>query len=99
MTLDKVAKAVLSARLDDCRPQNKGSGVMNIDGVETFRGTMQGRTPEDERATVIVLRRGEGLNGRVWLTFNGAIKTTVVMTNPETSELVELLGDAQIASG
>jgi hypothetical protein len=65
---------VLSARLDDCRPQNKGSDVMNIDGVETFRGTMQGRTPEGERATVIVLRRGEGLNGRVWLTFNGAIK-------------------------
>lgn len=40
MTLDKVAKAGPSARLDDCRPQDKGSDVMNIDGVETFRGTM-----------------------------------------------------------
>jgi hypothetical protein len=72
---------------------------MNVDGVETFRGAMQGRTPEGEGATVIVLRRGEGPNGRVWLTFNGAIKTTVVMTNPETAELVGLLGDAQRAPG
>ena len=71
---------------------------MSIDGVETFRGTMKGRTPEGYNATVIVLRRGEGLNGRVWLTFNGAIKTTVVMTDPETEKLVELLGDAQKAS-
>jgi len=68
---------------------------MGTDGVETFRGTMQGRTPEGYGATVIVLRRGEGPNGRVWLVFDGAIKTTVVMTNPETNELVELLGDAQ----
>jgi hypothetical protein len=30
----------------------------------------------------------------VWLTFNGAIKTTVVMTNPETACLVELLNKA-----
>jgi hypothetical protein len=68
---------------------------MSIDGVETFRGTMQGRTPDGYDATVIVLRRGEGQNRRVWLTFNGAIKTTVVMTDPETEELVGLLGDAQ----
>jgi hypothetical protein len=68
---------------------------MSIDGVETYRGTMQGRTPEGHGATVIVLRRGESPHGRVWLTFNGAIKTMVVMTDPETKELVGLLGDAQ----
>lgn len=67
------------------------------ESLETFRATMQGRTPEGDRATVIVLRRGMGSTARVWLTFSGAIKTTVVMTNPETAELVELLGDAQVA--
>lgn len=30
--------------------------------------------------------------GRTWLTFDGAIKTTVVMDDPETEQLVELLG-------
>jgi hypothetical protein len=73
--------------------------MMINDSVETFRGTMQGRTPDGYAATVIVLRRGEGSNGRVWLTFSGAIKTTVVMTNPETKELIGLLGDAQMTSG
>jgi hypothetical protein len=64
---------------------------------ETFRGTMRGRTPEGDYATVIVLRRGLGSSARVWLTFSGAIKTTVVMTEPETEELVGLLGDARRA--
>jgi hypothetical protein len=64
---------------------------------ETFRATIRGRTPEGEFSTVIVLRRGLGQAGRVWLTFNGAIKTTVVMTDLETEQLMELLGDAQDA--
>ncbi len=68
---------------------------MSPDCDETFRGTMRGCTPEGDRATVIVLRRGLGSSARVWLTFNGAIKTTVVMTDPEAGELVGLLGDAQ----
>jgi hypothetical protein len=38
-----------------------------------------------------------GQSGRVWLTFNGAIKTTVVMTNPETMQLCELLNKATAA--
>ncbi|MGH3898180.1 MAG: hypothetical protein ACRDTA_07975 [Pseudonocardiaceae bacterium] len=61
---------------------------------ETFRGAMRGRTPEGEPSTVIVTRQGIGHSGRVWLTFNGAIKTTVVMTNPETAQLCELLNKA-----
>lgn len=64
---------------------------------ETFRGTMLGRTPEGDPSTVIILRRGLGQAGRVWLTFNGAIKTTVVMTDLETEQLMGLLGDARDA--
>ena len=69
--------------------------MSNID--ETFRAAMPGRTPEDDPSTVIILRRGLGQAGRVWLTFNGAIKTTVVMTDLETSQLMGLLGDARDA--
>jgi hypothetical protein len=64
---------------------------------EMFRGTMRGRTPDDQPNTVIVTRQGLGSAGRVWLTFNGAIKTTVVMTNPETVQLCELLNKATAA--
>ncbi len=62
---------------------------------ETFRATLEARTPEGDATTLIVLRRGLGHAARVWLTFDGAIKTTVVMTDPETVRLVGLLGDAQ----
>jgi hypothetical protein len=61
---------------------------------ETFRATLRARTPAGEFATVIVTRQGLGRAGRVWLTFEGAIKTTAVMTDPETEQLVELLGKA-----
>lgn len=61
---------------------------------ETFRGAVQGRTPTHESATVIVTRQGVGIDARVWLTFCGALKTTVVMTDGETAELRELLGKA-----
>ncbi len=60
--------------------------------AETFRAALPGRTPECE--SVIVTRQGPGQSGRVWLTFNEAIKTTVVMTNPETVQLCELLNKA-----
>ncbi len=62
--------------------------------AETFRATFPGCTPEGELSTVIVTRQGLGSNGRVWLTFNGAIRTTVVMTDGETGQLVELLDSA-----
>ena len=62
---------------------------------ETFRATLEARTPERDATTLIVLRRGLGHAARVWLTFDGAIKTTVVLTDPETVRLVGLLGDAQ----
>ena len=62
---------------------------------ETFRATLRARTPEGDVTTLIVLRRGLGRAGRVWLTFDGAIKTTAVLTDPETVDLVGLLGNAQ----
>lgn len=61
---------------------------------ETFRGTMRGRTPDGDFTTVIVTRKGLGRDGRAWLTFNGAIKTTVVMTEQEAGQLVGLLTEA-----
>lgn len=62
---------------------------------ETFRGTLQGRTPDGDPATVIVTRQGLGQAGRVWLTFLGAIKTTQVMTDDQADQLVELLHAAR----
>lgn len=43
-----------------------------------------------DKATVIVMRR----KSRVWLVFNGALKTTVAMTDPEASDLVDALRSA-----
>ena len=62
---------------------------------ETFRATLRARTPEGDVTTLIVLRRGLGHAARVWLTFDGAIKTTAALTDPETVRLVGLPGDAQ----
>jgi len=50
---------------------------------ETFRKTMRGRTPQGEPTTLIITRQGLGQAGRTWLTFDGAIKTTVVLTDQE----------------
>jgi hypothetical protein len=68
--------------------------IVNSGPTETFRGTMRGRTPEGERTTVIVTRKGIGSAGRTWLTFNGGMKTTVVLTDQEAGQLPGLLGDA-----
>lgn len=53
---------------------------------ETFRGQLPGRTPDREPSTLIVTWQGWGTNGRVWLTFNGANRTTVVLTDSEATE-------------
>lgn len=55
---------------------------------------MRGRTPEGERTTLILTRKGIGSTGRTWLTFNGGIRTTVVLTDQEAGQLTGLLGDA-----
>jgi hypothetical protein len=61
---------------------------------ETFRATLRARTPDGETSTLIVTRQGLGSSGRTWLTFHGAIKTTVVLTNEEAGQLAGQLGDA-----
>jgi hypothetical protein len=62
--------------------------------AEVYRAVFPGRTPSGEPNAVIVTRQGVGLAARVWLTFNGALKTTVAMTDRETAELRELLDKA-----
>ncbi|MGH3533506.1 MAG: hypothetical protein ACRDQG_02180 [Pseudonocardiaceae bacterium] len=62
---------------------------------ETFRSTLQARDIDGEPHTVIVMRRGFGRNARVWLTVNGAWKTTLQMTDPEATRLAGLLTEAQ----
>ena len=62
---------------------------------ESYRETVQARNIDGEPHTVIVMRRGLGRKARVWLTINGAWKTTLQMTDPEAARLAELLIEAQ----
>ncbi|HEU0089923.1 MAG TPA: hypothetical protein VFQ77_20120 [Pseudonocardiaceae bacterium] len=62
---------------------------------ESFRGTIKVRNPEGEPHTVIVMRRGMGSNAQVWVTLNGAWKTTLCMSDPEVAQLIELITRAQ----
>ncbi len=75
------------------------SPVYGSTSKETYRGVLEGRTVTHEAATVIITRQGLGIDARVWLTFDGAIKTTVVMTDQETADLRELLGQATVRRG
>ncbi len=58
--------------------------------VESYRRVLTFRTPEGQTATVIVTRR----KSAVWLTFNGAVKTTVVMTGDDASQLIDAVSCA-----
>ena len=83
--------------ITDCeervRPRHsKGENVVELHSEqERYRGTLTARSAENEPATVIVLRRRQ----QVWLTFDGAIRTTVAMTDEETTQLIALLRAAQ----
>ena len=66
---------------------------------EFYRETLLASTVEGEPQTAIVLRRGLGRNARVWLTLNGARKTTLRMTDAEARRLVELLTEARQGTG
>ncbi|HEU0087334.1 MAG TPA: hypothetical protein VFQ77_06765 [Pseudonocardiaceae bacterium] len=59
--------------------------------LETFRATLPVRTPDGQPHTLIVTRHGHGCANRTRLTFNGAWKTTVELTDPETAQLADLL--------
>ena len=65
---------------------------------ECYRATIRVRTPDGAPATLIVLRRGRGRDGRVWLTFDGAITTTVTMNDQESAEITGMIKAAQGAN-
>jgi hypothetical protein len=62
---------------------------------ESYRATIQLRTPDGDRATLLVLRRGCGRSGRVWLTFDGAVRTTVMMDDGESGEVSDMIKAAR----
>ncbi|MGH3692580.1 MAG: hypothetical protein ACRDRX_01000 [Pseudonocardiaceae bacterium] len=62
--------------------------------TEVFRAVFPGRTPDGDPNTLIVTRQGQGQAARVWLTFVGALRTTVALTDPEAEQAAKLLGAA-----
>lgn len=64
--------------------------------METYRESQSDRAvlafrgPEGHTATVIVMRK----RGQVWLVFQGAEKTTVVMTDAQARQLIEAVRTA-----
>lgn len=74
-------------------PPGGGPAVSETD--ETFRRTLRVRSADNELATLIILRRGLGRAARVWLTFDGATKTTAVLTREEATRLLELIDRAR----
>lgn len=62
---------------------------------EHYRAVIELRTPEGETATVIVTRRGSGHPGQVWLTFHGALKTTLAMNDQEAQKVTDAIETAR----
>lgn len=60
---------------------------------ESFRRALRFRTPDGSPATLLVLRRRRA----VWVTFSGAVKTSVTMSDVETAELISALSAAREA--
>lgn len=54
---------------------------------ESDRTVLPSRGPEGEAATVIVMRR----SSKVWVVFNGAVKTTVALSDPQAQQLIRAL--------
>jgi hypothetical protein len=69
----------------------------NAPREETYRATLRVRTPDGDRTTLIVTRQGLGAAGRVWLTFQGAIRTTAVLTDEEARQLAIQIESASSA--
>jgi cell division septal protein FtsQ len=61
---------------------------------ESDRVVLAFRGPEGEAATVIVMRR----SSKVWLVFNGAVKTTVAMSDAQAAQLVAAVRGASRGS-
>lgn len=58
--------------------------------IESYRKVLVFRTPQGAVASVIIMRR----RGAVWLTFDGAEKTTVVMDGKDASQLIAAVAAA-----
>lgn len=80
---------------DESTADPGGRAGMAPPSEETYRGTLQGRSADGRPATVIVTRQGLGRAGRIWLTFLGALKTMMSMSNDEAGRLAELLHAAR----
>ena len=52
---------------------------------ESYRKVIELRTPEGQPASVIIMRRAS----KVWVTFDGAIKTTVTLNDPQAGQLID----------
>lgn len=62
------------------------------DARETFRRVVEDlRTPEGARCTLIITGRGDGDRWRIWLTFAGGIRSTVVLTSRQAAAVVSAL--------
>jgi hypothetical protein len=63
---------------------------------ETFRGTVQGRDPENGGSNTAIVMRRNGLahDGRVWLMCNGTIQLTTAETDDLIAHLIAAKGDA-----
>jgi hypothetical protein len=61
---------------------------------ESYRCVLDFRTPDGEAASVIVMRR----HSTVWLTFHGALRTTVVMDGPQAGNLIDAVSCASGSS-
>jgi hypothetical protein len=66
---------------------------------EAFRAMLRSQTPDGEPTTVIVTRQGVSRAGYVWLTSNGRLKATVMLTSQEAEQLAGMLWDASSAWG
>lgn len=72
------------------------AGLSAPPSKETYRATLEGRSADGCPATVIVTRQGLGRAGRVWLTFLGALKTTMSLSDDQAARLAELLHAARV---
>lgn len=59
--------------------------------LESYRKVIELRTPEGRVASVIILRRAED----VWVTFDGALATTVVLSEPQAGQLIDAVSVAR----
>ena len=81
MSISKQPAAVVDARVRAAAAM----ATATYSESESDRTVLAFRGPDGEAATVIIMRRGS----KVWVVFNGAVKTTVALTDPQAEELID----------